>query len=148
VLSKDTTTPTPGAHTYDCAGLFGPTCQTVNPKWRHTFRATWKTPWDVLVSAQWRYIGSADLELNTNDPTLGNGRIDTFDAKLDAVSYLDLAVIWDIRKWFQVRAGVNNIFDKDPQIINSSIVGTGLPNAYPTYDFLGRQLFVGFTSRF
>jgi len=142
------TTPTPGAHTYDCAGLFGPTCQTVNPEWRHTLRTTWKTPWDLLVSAQWRYIGSTELETNTSDPTLTNGRIDTFDAKLKAVSYLDLAVIWDARKWFQVRAGINNIFDKDPQILNSAIVGTGLPNAYPTYDFLGREMFIGFTSRF
>ena len=43
---------------------------------------------------------------------------------------------------------MNNVFDKDPQIINSAIVGTGLPNAYPTYDFLGRQMFVGFTANF
>ena len=28
-------TPYPGAHTYDCTGLFGLTCQTVNPEWRH-----------------------------------------------------------------------------------------------------------------
>jgi outer membrane receptor protein involved in Fe transport len=147
-LIKSENTPTPGAHTYDCAGLYGPTCQTVNPNWRHTLRTTWKTPWNVLASLQWRYIGSTDLETNTNDETLTNGRIDTFDATLHAVSYIDLAVIWDVRKWLEVRAGVNNLFDKDPQIINSSIVGTGLPNAYPTYDFLGREIFVGFTTRF
>jgi len=147
-LLKGTTTPQPGTHTYDCAGLFGGTCQTVNPKWRHTLRGSWQTPWNVLLSAQWRYIGKVDLESNTSDPTLTNGRQDTFDATLHAVSYLDLSGIWKVNKAFQIRAGVNNVFDKDPQIINSAIVGTGLPNAYPTYDFLGRAMFVGFTANF
>jgi outer membrane receptor protein involved in Fe transport len=147
-LLKATTTPTPGAHTYDCAGLFGPTCQTVNPKWRHTLRASWQSPWDVLVSAQWRYIGKVDLETNTSDPTLTNGAHDTFDARLRAVSYLDLSAIWNVHTGFQVRAGINNIFDKDPQVLNSNIVGTGLPNTYPTYDLLGRVMFVGFTANF
>jgi outer membrane receptor protein involved in Fe transport len=147
-LLKVATTPTPGGHTYDCVGLYGPTCAVVSPKWRHTLRASWQTPWNLLASAQWRYIGSTDLELNTNDPTLGNGRQDSFDAKLKAVSYLDLAGIWDVRDGFEVRFGVNNVFDKDPQILNSAIVGTGLPNAYPTYDFLGRTMFVGFTANF
>ena len=147
-LMKATTTPTPGVHTYDCAGLYGPTCQTVNPKWRHTLRASWTMPWNLLLSAQWRYIGKTKLETNTADETLTNGRQDAFDAELKAVSYLDLSGLWTLRQGFQVRAGVNNVFDKDPQIINSSIVGTGLPNAYPTYDFLGRTIFVGFTANF
>jgi iron complex outermembrane recepter protein len=147
-LLKATSTPTPGAHTYDCAGLFGPTCQTVNPNWRHTLRTSWQTPWDVLLSAQWRYIGAADYEKNTSDPTLGNGRIDKLNARLDAVSYLDLSGIWNVKSGFSVRAGINNVFDKDPQIIDSAIVGVGLPNAYPTYDFLGRTMFVGFTANF
>lgn len=147
-LLKVTTTPTPGAHTYDCVGLYGPTCATLNPKWRHTLRSSWQTPWNLLVSAQWRYIGSVALETNTADPTLTNGRKDTFEGKLKAVSYLDLSAIWNIRPGFSVRAGVNNVFDKDPQIVNSAIVGTGLPNAYPTYDFLGRAMFVGFTANF
>ena len=43
---------------------------------------------------------------------------------------------------------MNNVFDKDPQILNSAIAGTGLPNAYPTYDFLGRAMFVRFTANF
>ena len=147
-LLKSTATPFPGAHTYDCAGLYGPTCQTVNPKWRHTLRTTWESPWNLLLSAQWRYIGSVGLERNTSDPTLTNGRKDTFEGKLDAVSYLDLSMIWKVKSGFSVRAGVNNVFDKDPQIVDSAIVSAGLPNAYPTYDFLGRQMFVGFTANF
>lgn len=142
------TTPTPGAHTYDCAGLFGPTCQTVNPNWRHNLRVSWQTPWPVLLSAQWRYIGATKLETNTHDPTLTNGAFDAFDAKLKAVNYLDLVGVWNVRKGLVIRGGINNVTDQDPQIINSSIVGTGLPNAYPTYDFLGRQFFIAFTANF
>jgi outer membrane receptor protein involved in Fe transport len=147
-LLKFTNTPTVGTHTYDCVGLYGPTCATINPDWRHTLRVSWNTPWNLLLSTQWRYIGSAELETNTTDETLTNGRIDTFEGKLKAVSYLDLSMIWKVRNYFSVRAGVNNIFDKDPQIVDSAVVGVGLPNAYPTYDFLGRVMFIGFTANF
>jgi iron complex outermembrane recepter protein len=142
------TTPTPGAHSYDCAGLFGPTCQTVNPHWRHNLRISWQTPWPVLLSAQWRYIGATKLETNTHDETLTNGAFDAFDARLKAVNYFDLVGVWNVRNGLVLRAGVNNILDQDPQILNASIVGTGLPNAYPTYDFLGRQIFLAFTANF
>ena len=30
----------------------------------------------------------------------------------------------------------------------SRIAGTGLPNTYPTYDLLGRKMFIGFTANF
>jgi outer membrane receptor protein involved in Fe transport len=147
-LLKATTTPTPGAHTYDCAGLFGPTCQTVAPKWRHSLRTSWQTPWDVLLSANWRYFGGTDYEKNTNDPTLSNGKHDSFDAHLKAVSYLDLSGIWNVRQGLAIRAGINNVFDKDPQVLDSAIVGVGLPNSYPSYDLLGRSMFVGLTANF
>jgi iron complex outermembrane recepter protein len=54
-LLSDTTTPLPGGHSYDGVGLYGPTCQSVNPQWRHNMRATWATPWDVELTALWRY---------------------------------------------------------------------------------------------
>lgn len=49
-LLADTSTPQPGAHTFDCVGLYGPTCATLNPRWRHNLRASWNSPWDVGVS--------------------------------------------------------------------------------------------------
>jgi len=148
VLLTDTATPTATTPTYDCTGLFGPTCATVNPKWRHTLRVSWKAPWSLLLSAQWRYIGGADYEKNSSEPGLGNGGHETFDAHLRSVNYLDLSAIWRVREYFSIRAGVNNVLDQDPQIVDSGIVSAGLPNAYPTYDFLGRQIFVGFSAHF
>src|SRR5262249_40425597 len=58
-LQHDTKTPFPGSVSYDCAGLFGVTCDNgAHPTWRHQMRVSWDTPWHLLLSAQWRFIGS------------------------------------------------------------------------------------------
>jgi outer membrane receptor protein involved in Fe transport len=145
---KNTTTPYAGAHTYDCAGLYGPTCVSLTPHWRHNLRATWSTPWSLELSAQWRYIGSMSLDSNTSDPTLSNGLYDAFDAHLPAVSYLDLNARWDVVKGLQLRAGINNLFDKDPPIVSSNVAASGAANSFPTYDQLGRELYLAFTATF
>ena len=144
-------TPYSGAHTYDCSGLFGATCQTLNPRWRHTLRTTWATPWNVDVSLLWRYIGSMSLDNNSQDPTLHFaefGVADDFNARLPAVNYLDLMALWSPYKGIQIRGGINNILDKDPPIVTSEITAGGAANTYETYDTLGRQLFVGVTAKF
>ncbi|MBW8815550.1 MAG: TonB-dependent receptor [Caulobacterales bacterium] len=149
-LLKASTVPLPGDPSYDCAGLFGPQCgSTVNPRWRHTLRVNWTTPWhDLLLSAAWRYIGESKYEVDTNEPSIGKGRTNAFNHTLPERSYIDLAGLWKVNDMFSLRAGVNNVFDQDPPLINSAIVGSGLPNTYPTYDLLGRKVFVGFTANF
>ncbi|MBA4014093.1 MAG: TonB-dependent receptor [Phenylobacterium sp.] len=147
-LIETTTIPLPGEKEYDCAGLFGPQCQTVYPKWRHQLRMNWTTPWDMTFSAAWRYIGEVKLETDTQEPTIGTGSQNAFNHTLPARSYLDLSGVWNVNDTFTVRAGVNNILDQDPPLVNSRIAGTGLPNTYPTYDLLGRKLFIGFTANF
>ncbi len=137
-----------GAHTYDCKGLYGTTCQTVNPKWRHNLRATWATPWQLEFSALWRYIGSVSLDTNTTDATLGNGSYDKIDATMSAVSYLDLSASWELAHRLQLRAGLNNLFDRAPPIVSSNVSSSGAANSFPTYDQLGRQVFIGFTAKF
>ncbi len=147
-LIEATTVPLPGDPEYDCAGLYGPQCQTVNPKWRHQLRVNWTTPWDMTFSAAWRYIGEVKLERDTNEPTIGQNGNDPFNHLLPARSYLDLSGVWNVNDTFTVRAGINNILDQDPPLVNSRIAGTGLPNTYPTYDLLGRKMFIGFTANF
>jgi outer membrane receptor protein involved in Fe transport len=50
------------------------------------------------------------------------------------------------------RLGVNNVFDKDPPLVGSSVGGTDTRfngNTYPTvYDSLGRYAFLGMTADF
>ena len=147
-LIEASSIPLPGEERYDCAGLFGPQCQTINPRWRHTLRVNWTAPQDVILSAAWRYIGEAKLEMDTNEPTIGQGTNNAFNHLLPSRTYIDLSALWNVNDKFAMRAGVNNVLDQDPPLVNSLIAGTGLPNTYPTYDLLGRSLFVGFTASF
>lgn len=146
-MLENTTVPLPGDPEYDCAGLYGPSCQTLNPEWRHTLRVNYTTPYDVTFSAAWRYIDSMTFEGNSDEETIGGDPVD-YNAELPQRSYIDLSAVWNVNDTFTLRAGVNNVLDQDPPLVNSLITGTGLPNTYPTYDLLGRKLFVGVTANF
>jgi iron complex outermembrane recepter protein len=128
-LLKASTVSLPGEPEYDCVGLFGTQCATLNPRWRHTLRINWRAPHDVVVSAAWRYFGEVKLETDTNEPTIGNGGVNIFNHLLPARSYLDLSARWNINDMFSVRAGVNNVLDQDPPLVNNRISQTGLPQA-------------------
>ena len=162
-LLHDTTTPYPGSGSYDCAGLFGNTCSngSVNPHWRHNLRVNWDTPWNLLFSAQWRFIGPTSFDNNSSNPLLAgleeaNSNLvapqnyDNFNARIPGYSYLDLTAVWHAWKGLDVRAGVQNVFDKDPPLIPSGDISgfSGPANSFGAYDYLGRQLFVAFTAKF
>lgn len=135
-----------------CAGLFGPICGLPEPRWRHKFRATWNTPWNVDLSMQWRYIQAEQLDVNSSDPILNNGlRKSIIDGQIPAYSYIDLSVAWRVRSNISIRAGVNNVFDKDPPILDTNVypITTGAGNTFPNlYDPLGRTIFVNLTGKF
>lgn len=149
-MLENSTIPVPGSLSYDCTGLYGPTCGPALPKWRHTMRFTWGTPWNVQASLQWRYIGTAQLETNTSDPTLGNGKHVAFGDTLGSRSYFDLSGDWTFLERYSLRAGINNILDLDPPLVptDTSGSGPGTPNTYGPYDTLGRQIFMAFTAKF
>ena len=149
-LEEAIATPAPGL-SYDCTGLFGTICQTVNPTWRHNLRLTWVSPWEVDVSLQWRHIGGTKLDQNDSDPDLRFalwGEFDEFNAELPDMSYLDVSAIWEINDKFTLRGGATNVLDKDPPMVGTEISGTGSANTYPTFDTLGRQIFLSATARF
>jgi iron complex outermembrane recepter protein len=144
------TEPIPGLGDYDCAGLYGATCGIPTPKWRHKFRSTWSTPWNVDLSLTWRHIDSVDVELGSGNPLLAGDFFPVVQT-LSARDYIDLAGSWAINKTFTLWAGVNNVFDKDPPITDSSIAGpaAGNGNTYPqVYDALGRRIFISVTAKF
>ena len=152
-LIQTTTTAQPGSPTFDCVGLFGATCQTVNPRWHHILRTMWNTPWDVTASLTWRFIGPVSLDNNSAQPGLagaeyGTGVIDYFNARIPGYSYLDLAASWNIGERTELRAGINNLLDKDPPIVTADLVAGGAANTYETYDTLGRQIYVAFKAKF
>jgi outer membrane receptor protein involved in Fe transport len=130
----------------------------VNPHWRHNLRLTWETPWNVLLSAQWRFIGPTSFDNNSTNPLLAGAEeagitpttYDQYNARIPGYSYLDLTGVWHALANLELRAGVTNLLDKDPPLIPSGEISgnSGPANSYPTYDYLGRQLFVAFTAKF
>jgi outer membrane receptor protein involved in Fe transport len=152
-LQHDVSTPYPGAQSYDCAGLFGATCNfAANPNWRHTLRLSWDTPWRVLLSANWRFIGATHFDNNSPNPSLfgaeENGAFDAQNARISNYSYFDLTAVVHVIKGLELRAGVSNLFDKDPPLLPYEITNESQSNSLPSYDTLGRQMFVAFTAKY
>ena len=166
-LWHSTETPYPGSGSFDCAGLFGSTCNSttqgsVNPRWRHTLRVTWETPLDLLLSAQWRFIGPTTFDNNSTNPLLQGAEegaagsnepfpyYDQYNARIPGYNYLDLSAVWHVMKELDLRFGVNNVLDKDPPLVPSYDItaNSGPANSFPAYDYLGREVFVAFTAKF
>ncbi len=148
-LQHNSSTPYRGAPSYDCAGLFGNTCLngSVNPTWRHSLRATWDTPANLQLSAQWRFIGRTSFDNNSPQPLLQyqeEGFFDPVVRRIPNYSYVDLTVIWSASQHLQLRAGISNLFDKDPPFLPAVDISgaAGSLNTYPSYDVLGRNIFL------
>jgi outer membrane receptor protein involved in Fe transport len=141
----------PGQGEYDCAGLYGPTCGTPTPKWRHKFRTTWSSPYNLDLALTWRYYHSVKNDMLDSNPQLA-GELDTqHDAYLSSRSYIDLNAAYRFSKKLALTLGVNNLFDKDPPIASSSsVIGSyGNGNTYPqVYDSYGRYVYANLTYRF
>jgi iron complex outermembrane receptor protein len=167
-ISSFVTQPDPRIGQYECAGLFGSTCGSPVPKFRSNLRVTWGTPWDNLsLSVNWRFISSLKPDVSSSNPLLagcaagtppasclfGVGGLDPID-NIPAYNYFDLSAIWRVRDGVTLRAGVNNVFDKDPPVVDQSNLGLSSPpfgngNTFPgTYDSLGRTIFIGLTADF
>lgn len=140
--------PFPGKGSYDCAGLYGATCGSPTPPWRHQARVTYQSPWNFDVSLQWRFIGSSSLDSNTSNPLLTNNTHNALDGHIPSYSYFDLTGSWKMRQGMKLRVGVNNLLDKDPPTISASISSTGGANTFGNYDLLGRTLFIGLSVDF
>ena len=128
--------PVPGQPRVQCVGkfgFFGP-CGPPTPKWKWTSRLAWADG-PLTTSVRWRYIGS------TNDDTPGGTDVDGFTTEhLKPVNYFDLAFALNVTDNATMTFGINNLFDKKPQLIGSS--NQEQANTYPsTYDPLGRDFF-------
>jgi iron complex outermembrane receptor protein len=142
--------------TYDCAGLYGLTCGTPNPKYRSQTRLTWITPWNLQLSVNWRYLSATRLDYDTSNPVFAQGFTDQSptDARIPDFSYFDLAFSYKIKDRYTIRGGCNNIFDRTPPILSGTSAAAGGPpalngNTFPqVFDPLGRTMFLGLTADF
>ncbi|WP_338467235.1 TonB-dependent receptor [Novosphingobium sp. ZN18A2] len=117
---------------YRCEGLFGSSCGTPNPKWRHQMRVSWDLPSGLGASVRWRHFGPVDY-INGND-------------HLAAQNYIDMTLNARIGDHYSFRLGVNNVFDKAPPLSGHVGAGFGNGNTFPqVYDALGRYIFAGVT---
>jgi outer membrane receptor protein involved in Fe transport len=140
----------PGLGSYNCVGLFGPTCGQPSPSWRHNLRATWSSPQGkATVSANWRYFGEATITTNESNEFLAGDPI-SINRRISAYSYLDLAGTYELFEAVEVRYGINNVFDRNPPVIASGLLSSfGNGNTYPgVYDPMGRLLYLGMTVEF
>jgi iron complex outermembrane receptor protein len=148
----------PGLGSFDCAGLYGVTCGTPSPTYRHKVRTSLKLPVGLTVSVGWRYFGSTVLDKNSSNPSLKSGSPDLIDGKLHVKNYLDLSGTYELplqKQKVSLRFGMNNVLGTNPQVVSSnapnavSVPPFGNGNTFPNvYDPLGRTLFVGLTADF
>ncbi|HJV70197.1 TonB-dependent receptor domain-containing protein [Ideonella sp.] len=147
LLSKFEAEDAPGFGSYDCAGYYGGTCGTPAPKWRHSLRTTWRSPWNLDLSLNWRYIDSVKNEGMSSNPLL-NGEVDPLVAKLKSISYFDVGASYKATKNITLSAAINNILDTDPPIRNNG-AGFTNGNTYPVvYDALGRRVSLTLNAKF
>jgi outer membrane receptor protein involved in Fe transport len=127
-----------GAGIQQCEGVYGGSCGPPTVELRNRFQAIWATPWDASVSLGWRHIGSVD-QISTNLPP----------TTLDSQNYIDLSGNWGATEWLTIRAGVNNLLDREPPFVPQGITARENGNTYPSaYDALGQYWFVAASVEF
>jgi outer membrane receptor protein involved in Fe transport len=145
--------------TVRCLGLYGSTCGNPLPNWRHQARVTWMTPWNADFSVNWRYIGGSKLDAaDPSNPAYGNALVGTsinangLDNTINQYNYIDLSASYKLWDKYTFRAGVNNLFDKDPPVLNADYAVSGgfigeNGNTFTMYDVMGRVLYMSFSAK-
>lgn len=112
------------------AAYFGSGLGTSYPEWKSTITAAWDVG-DFSFQARGRYIGEMVNRLAIEFPG------EDFTGP-DSVWYVDLAGTYDLTDSVQFRLGVNNVFDKEPEVYNPNVQSGTDPS---TYDVVGRRVF-------
>ncbi len=102
---------------------------------------TWANPIGSLGVRWLNLPGAKDgsLVVTPTSTTVGPGSYNEFD----------LFGTWKISPTYELRAGVDNLFDTDPKVIGAIPgVTNNLGTTLPDYDVLGRRFYVGVRARF
>ena len=146
----------PASFNRECQGFFSVDCDSVMiPDWSANLRST-LTYKGFDASLFWRYISGFDVEPRTVPNTLQPGVVGSFGAtnpnrvvgayrSIDAYNWFDLNLGFDVTDKIRVSALIENLFDKNPPEVGSTIGSTAFNtgNTFPTvYDALGRRFSV------
>lgn len=106
------------------------------PTWKATSSATYGLG-DARIGLRWRHLSSfRDRSTVTNPASTVEGT--------NAYNYFDLFAGLSVEDQVELRAGVNNIGDKQPPVVGGLIGTTNLG----VYDAIGRSYFLGAKLRF
>ena len=136
---------TPTSMNRDCVGYYSANCASIQPQVQWQVRNT-LTYGKVDASVLWRHISPNRQEpddVANSGPAYTSGS--TNYGYIPAYDYFDLALRFNVSKNFTFSATVQNLFDRDPPAVGSSIGNTAYDsgNTYPsTYDALGRRFAV------
>ena len=134
--------PIPGVPELDFAGTisyFGAGLGTSFPKWKATVNTEWSLFDDFKINARGRYIHKMDNRLSVEFPG------ETEFTGVDAVWYFDFTGTWNVSDNVELKLGVNNAFDKQPEVYAPNVQSGTDPS---TYDVIGRRVFGGLKLRF
>lgn len=157
----------PTAAVRECVGLYGPNCGSpgsagpssapgsIQAEWTWNARATFSFD-DIDLSVLWRHISAVEAEpgIVAFAGTLTTGALagEQVDfGSIPSYDWFDLAARFGINDNLDITLTVQNLFDKEPPIVGSTIGTTSFNsgNTYPsTYDALGRRYAVSARLRF
>ncbi|UAK26604.1 TonB-dependent receptor [Sphingomonas nostoxanthinifaciens] len=125
----------------DCAGYYGAGCSSgsggfILPDFKLNMAATYSSG---PLSWRWQARMIGDLKLY---PTAV-----AYVTHVPAVWYVDSTVALDVSKTLRLFIGVNNIADKQPPILGTTLVGDANVDV-SLYDVAGRRFFGGVTMKF
>ena len=150
-LNSFETTPIPGGGSYDCAGLYGPTCGTPLPEWRSKLRGTWNTPWNVNLALTWRYFSSVDIDTSSDQAALKGAVQRARPASGLAELHRPGGGVEHRQELDAVRRRATTSSTRTRRSSAPLIAGPpfGNGNTYPqVYDSLGRNLFLSITGKY
>jgi outer membrane receptor protein involved in Fe transport len=108
----------------------------IQPKYSWNARTTLTFPDQIDVSLLWRHISAVDVE-----PVVATNFLEKF-RHISAYDWFDLTTRFNINPHLSVTFVVQNLLDKKPPIVGSTIGATAYNsgNTYPsTYDAIGRR---------
>ena len=131
----------PGETFFDYVGTIGGPANrsadnNIHPEWTVSLTPTYE--WGpASLSLRWRYLSSMDSQNIVTNPS-------STTPGVPSISYFDVYSTFDISENLQLQAGISNLTDEDPPVVDGQIGQTRIG----TYDVIGRAFNVSLRASF